>query len=58
MVGDEKSFFLLIDFIEKSLNLSDSEVWFQGFPEAGRRSLVGAHLSEQRVHCFPEKTLQ
>ena len=34
-------------------DLADSEVWFQGFSEAGRRSLVGAHLTEQRVHCFP-----
>ena len=34
-------------------HLSDSEVWLQGFSEAGGRSLVGAHLTEQRVHCFP-----
>ena len=34
-------------------DLADSEVWLQGFSEAGRGSLVGAHLTEQRVHCFP-----
>ena len=34
-------------------DLPDSEVGLQGLSEAGRRSLVGVHLTEQRVYCFP-----